>query len=103
MVRPNPSSRLHQLFADVEKEFEALYVENAQLRNRVSLLEKGASGVHSNQYETDDRTAGSTVGKLRHSLIIQLHFGHSYRHLLTQTKTSLQNVWNGLKDSFIVF
>jgi len=61
VLPPALSSRLHQLFADVEKEFEALYVENAHLRNRVSLLEKGASGVHSNQYETDDRTAGSTV------------------------------------------
>jgi len=34
-------SRLHGLFREVEKEFEALYVENARLRDRVQRLEKG--------------------------------------------------------------
>jgi len=35
-------SRLHDLFRGVEKEFEALYVENVQLRERVAALERGA-------------------------------------------------------------
>ena len=38
---PALASRLHQLFNSVEREFEALYLENNQLRQRVSLLEKG--------------------------------------------------------------
>jgi len=38
---PALASRLHQLFNSVEKEFEALYLENNQLRQRVNLLEKG--------------------------------------------------------------
>jgi hypothetical protein len=33
-------SRLHAIFRDVEKEFEALYIENVQLRDRVSALER---------------------------------------------------------------
>ena len=42
---PALASRLHQLFNSVEKEFEALYLENNQLRQRVSLLEKGDTTV----------------------------------------------------------
>ena len=78
VTRPDPSTpRLHQLFADVEKEFEALYVENAQLRNRVSLLEKGVSGVHLSQYETDERTAGSTAGRAANSHHVHFYFFYS--------------------------
>jgi len=38
-------TRLHGLFREVEKEFEALYLENARLRERVQRLEKGEVGV----------------------------------------------------------
>ena len=31
----NTKTRLHSIFRDVEKEFEALYIENVQLRDRV--------------------------------------------------------------------
>jgi len=50
VLPPVLKSKLHNLFTDVEKEFEALYLENIQLRERVSVLERG--GTH---YETDEK------------------------------------------------
>ena len=40
VLPPHAKARLHAIFRDVEKEFEALYIENVQLRDRVSVLEK---------------------------------------------------------------
>jgi Asp-tRNA(Asn)/Glu-tRNA(Gln) amidotransferase B subunit len=34
-------NRLNHLFNEVEKEFEAIYIDNMQLREKIALMEKG--------------------------------------------------------------
>ena len=43
VLPPATKTRLHTMFRELEKEFEALYVENVQLREKIAILEKGRS------------------------------------------------------------
>ncbi len=57
--------RLHGLFKEVEKEFEALYLENSRLRERVSRLEKGEGG-------RDDDRSGKPDGTFKLTSVTNL-------------------------------
>ena len=48
-------NRLHHLFRELEKEFEAVYVDNMRLREKIALMEKG--GV---EYYVDEKAAEET-------------------------------------------
>ena len=48
-------SRLHHLFREVEKEFEAVYLDNLRLREKIALMEKGGVECY-----VDDKAAEET-------------------------------------------
>ncbi|XP_040582956.1 WD repeat-containing protein 37 [Lepeophtheirus salmonis] len=72
---PKAKARLYSLFKELEKEFDALYMENASLRHKVSELEKGGCFYEEDKLEEpDDKNnvlksfTKNTAFKTRHKL-----------------------------------
>ena len=67
MLPPSTQKRLHNIFRDLEKEFEAIFLENVQLKEKVRLLEqRGAEGmtdVDRERNNTDEPDAFENVLK----------------------------------------
>ena len=71
-------NRLHHLFREVEKEFEAVYLDNMRLREKIALMEKGgvecyvddkaAAGEETDAFEAVLKTFAKKNAKTRHKL-----------------------------------